>query len=175
MPKNSTEIENTAMHTHEQKKEDGFFDFTTDFSKQNAIAVIDEVANYLHPKWQRNILRALADSFPSVQFIVTTHSPLVISNLKEETTNVYLIEKSEARPLNDFYGRDIRDVLYDFYGVKARPTEIQTKIDKMFRFIQIENIEEAEKLFEELKKHLGEDDSAIISASTSLELIEAGL
>jgi Leucine-rich repeat (LRR) protein/predicted ATP-binding protein involved in virulence len=161
--------------TNATKKENGLIDFTTDFANQNAIIVIDEIANYLHPKWQRNILKALVESFPNVQFIVTTHSPLVISNVEEEKMSVYLVDKAEVQQFNNFYGRDIRDVLYEFYGIKARPEKVQADIDRMFRYIQIENIEAAEKLFETLKQHLGEDDGAIVSAETSLELIAAGL
>lgn len=43
------------------------------------IVLIDEIEQHLHPRWQRNIMRLLTDSFPHVQFIATTHSPLVAS------------------------------------------------------------------------------------------------
>jgi predicted ATP-binding protein involved in virulence len=43
------------------------------------IVLIDEVEQHLHPRWQRNIMRLLTESFPGVQFIATTHSPLVAS------------------------------------------------------------------------------------------------
>ena len=43
------------------------------------IVMVDEIEQHLHPKWQRNILRLLTEAFPHVQFIATTHSPLVAS------------------------------------------------------------------------------------------------
>ena len=43
------------------------------------IVLIDEIEQHLHPRWQRSIMRLLIDSFPGVQFIATTHSPLVAS------------------------------------------------------------------------------------------------
>lgn len=43
------------------------------------IVLIDEIEQHLHPRWQRNIMRLLTQSLPQVQFIVTTHSPLVAS------------------------------------------------------------------------------------------------
>jgi predicted ATP-binding protein involved in virulence len=43
------------------------------------IVLIDEVEQHLHPEWQRHVLRLLSKQFPKIQFIVTTHSPLVVS------------------------------------------------------------------------------------------------
>ena len=45
----------------------------------SGIVFMDELEQHLHPKWQRNIMRLLTISFPHVQFIATTHSPLVAS------------------------------------------------------------------------------------------------
>ena len=51
-----------------------------EFLDVHGIVLIDEVEQHLHPRWQRNIMRLLRDSFPHVQFIATTHSPLVASS-----------------------------------------------------------------------------------------------
>jgi predicted ATP-binding protein involved in virulence len=47
------------------------------------IVLIDEIEQHLHPRWQRNIMRLLTESFPNVQFIATTHSPLVASGCED--------------------------------------------------------------------------------------------
>ena len=52
---------------------------STRFQDVRGIVLIDEVEQHLHPRWQRNIMRLLTHSFPRVQFIATTHSPLVAS------------------------------------------------------------------------------------------------
>ncbi|MBK7436994.1 MAG: AAA family ATPase [Saprospiraceae bacterium] len=44
--------------------------------------LIDEIDLHLHPSWQVKIVKALKTTFPNVQFIVTTHSPLVLSSVK---------------------------------------------------------------------------------------------
>ena len=46
----------------------------------SGIVLLDEVEQHLHPKWQRNIIPLLRNVFPRVQFIITTHSPLVAAN-----------------------------------------------------------------------------------------------
>jgi hypothetical protein len=47
------------------------------------IVLIDEVDLHLHPKWQRNILKDLHRVFPNVQFIVSTHSPIIVVGAAE--------------------------------------------------------------------------------------------
>lgn len=47
--------------------------------QSEGIVLIDEVDLHLHPLWQRNIIHQLARTFPNVQFIVTTHSPVVVA------------------------------------------------------------------------------------------------
>jgi predicted ATP-binding protein involved in virulence len=42
------------------------------------IVLIDEVDLHLHPKWQRTIIRQLTQTFPNVQFVVSTHSPIIV-------------------------------------------------------------------------------------------------
>ncbi len=48
--------------------------------KISGIVLIDEIEHHLHPKWQRNIVPILQQVFPEVQFITTTHAPLVAAN-----------------------------------------------------------------------------------------------
>ena len=47
------------------------------------IVLIDEVDLHLHPRWQRDILRQLTQVFPNIQFIVSTHSPIIVVGAAE--------------------------------------------------------------------------------------------
>ncbi|MGY1618488.1 AAA family ATPase [Geodermatophilus sp. SYSU D00691] len=58
-----------------------------------ALALVDEVDAHLHPAWQQDLLPALVELFPQVQFIVTTHSPLVVTGL-----SVDQVTRLERRP-----------------------------------------------------------------------------
>lgn len=49
----------------------------------DGIVLIDEVEQHLHPQWQAKIMQLLREAFPKIQFIATTHSPLVISGAKD--------------------------------------------------------------------------------------------
>lgn len=52
--------------------------------QSKGIILIDEIELHLHPQWQREVLPALQKTFPNIQFIVTTHSPQVLSNVKKK-------------------------------------------------------------------------------------------
>lgn len=45
------------------------------------LVLIDEIDLYLHPTWQAALVPALRETFPKVQFVTTTHSPVVLSSL----------------------------------------------------------------------------------------------
>ena len=52
------------------------------------LVLIDEVDMHLHPEWQQLVLPSLREAFPRVQFIVTTHSPQVISTVRRECIRI---------------------------------------------------------------------------------------
>jgi len=55
------------------------------FKDVRGIVIIDEIEQHLHPRWQREILPRLKSTFSNVQFIVSTHSPLVLSSADRES------------------------------------------------------------------------------------------
>lgn len=58
--------------------------------------LIDELEQHLHPSWQRHIVGQLRHTFPKVQFITTTHSPLCVigtTALEDEECDLFLLEK----------------------------------------------------------------------------------
>ncbi|GAB6013353.1 AAA family ATPase [Viscerimonas tarda] len=56
-------------------------------SKETIVVLIDEVENHLHATMQRSVLPDLLEAFPNIQFIISTHSPLIVASVKE--SNVY--------------------------------------------------------------------------------------
>ena len=51
--------------------------------RENCIVLIDEIDAHLHPEWQSELLYLLRETFPEIQLIATTHSPLIVANAKE--------------------------------------------------------------------------------------------
>jgi len=59
--------------------------------------LIDEIENHLHATMQRSILPSLIEAFPNVQFIVSTHSPLIVGSVKD--SNVYAFRYNEYKKI----------------------------------------------------------------------------
>lgn len=77
--------------------------------KKPALVMVDEIDAHMHPAWQRTIAPHLMKLFPNIQFIVTTHSPLIVGGVKPDT--VVRLRRDEANPARivaDRPGLDIR-------------------------------------------------------------------
>ena len=143
-------------------------------NEENAIVFIDEIDTYLHPQWQARIMQVLREKFPNTQFIITTHSPVLVNNLKQENAKVVYIDSQmpQVSEVPYFYGWHIARTLYDLYNLKERPQEIEHKIYELFSLLDDDNVIEAEKLLTELAQILGDDDGVMVEAKTRLELIK---
>ena len=62
-----------------------------------AVVIIDEIDLHFHPRWQTEIISKLESSFPNTQFILTTHSPFVISSVNKD--NISIIQRDEDNRL----------------------------------------------------------------------------
>lgn len=82
------------------------------------IVLIDEVDMHLHPTWQRTIIQRLTTTFPHCQFVLTTHSPLVISDYKDVL--VYSLDDGELTQLPSLYGQDANTVLLNVMDTDIR-------------------------------------------------------
>ena len=135
----------------------------------NGIVLIDEIDVHLHPKWQQKVVNKLREVFPNVQFVVTTHSPLVLSNLSDEKFKVYRLRNNQVEKFDKVRGMRLIEIFYNLYDTPARPQKIQSAIDELFDTIDNEEISKAQELLDNLKRILSHDDPAIIEAETSLK------
>ncbi|MBK9260380.1 MAG: AAA family ATPase [Polyangiaceae bacterium] len=56
--------------------------------EMEGLVLIDEIDLYLHPRWQRTLIQALKDTFPRIQFVATTHSPLALVGLRPDEDEI---------------------------------------------------------------------------------------
>ena len=91
-----------------------------------AIVLIDEVELHLHPSWQQRVLTDLARTFPNTQFIVSTHSPQVLTTVEPQRI-VELAREAGCvvarAPAGATFGAEAGDVLSVVMGVDERPPE----------------------------------------------------
>lgn len=84
------------------------------------IVLIDEVDLHLHPSWQQRIIGDLQRTFPNIQFIVTTHSPQVISSVPKEC--VRIISNGAIVPFNtQTQGVESQMILAEIFGTSSVP------------------------------------------------------
>ena len=129
-----------------------------DKDKITGIVLIDEIDLHLHPKWQWNVIDALRKTFSGVQFIIATHSPIVISASKE--VNLILLDKVKAVSyLPDCYGYEVEDVLSYRQESVSRPKKVKYLVDEIENAIADIAFDKADAGLERLKDLLGEDNS----------------
>ncbi|EJF54996.1 putative ATP-binding protein involved in virulence [Saprospira grandis DSM 2844] len=138
------------------------------------VVMIDEIDLHLHPSWQRKVVSRLQQTFPNVQFILTTHSPLVINHLKAES--LYLLKDNQCFPVIDFnpYGADIETVLA-WQGLS--PEEIQGEvplegISKTLQLIQDNQLQKAKEEIVKLKKEMDKEHPKIKALESQIEIKE---
>lgn len=130
----------------------------SDRSQIKGIVLIDEIDMHLHPKWQWNIIKALSIIFENVQFIIATHSPIVISSAKEANL-ILLDEEQGVTYLPECYGYAVEDVLCYRQESVSRPKNVKMLIDQINESVEDENFYNAEKALTQLKSILGEENS----------------
>ncbi len=135
--------------------------------KGEGIVLIDELELHLHPQWQRGIISKLLETFPNCQFIISTHSPQIISDVKPE--NIYVLKSVDNKitathPYISF-GRDSNQILETVMGVSARPEMIKNQLNDLFRLIDEGKIEEAKVLKSTLSDEIGLDEPQFSKAN----------
>jgi predicted ATP-binding protein involved in virulence len=126
--------------------------------------LIDEIELHLHPSWQRIVLPGLSKAFPNIQFIVTTHSPQVISSVSKEC--VFILQDFQVKPAPAFTeGRDTNALLEEIFGVEERPKAFKEKLGRFYALLDEEKPKEAKMLLDELTEKWGSLDAEIVRAS----------
>ena len=87
----------------------------------NGIVLIDEVDLHLHPQWQRTIIGSLTKTFPNIQFIVSTHSPIILSGATNDAQVIMLREDSIIdTDAKEYETYDISQLLLsELFGLKS--------------------------------------------------------
>lgn len=134
--------------------------------ESEGVALIDEIELHLHPTLQQEILQRLRRTFPKIQFIVTTHSPLVISNFKSDENNkiIKLMHNGNdysSEVVDNIYGIDYSTGLTEVMGAKYRASTIDNLIDSIVILASRNRHEDAEKIKKELYTIVGENNAHI--------------
>jgi energy-coupling factor transporter ATP-binding protein EcfA2 len=132
------------------------------FNSQKTVIIIDEIDTYLHPVWQIRLVSVLKKYFINTQFVITTHSPWIVSHIPSNDCYVYRVEDGNIQRIQA-YGKEIGFLGSEGFGVESRPKEIEKKLDAMFIQYEEENFEKAEIYYKELKEILHNDPGILLA------------
>ena len=105
------------------------------------IVLIDEVENHLHVELQRKVLPFLTEFFPNIQFIVTSHSPFVITSIKDSV----LFDMSKRICYSDLSEYSYASIVEDYYGVSPYSDTLISMVEKLEKTLARPQLDEKEK------------------------------
>lgn len=149
-------------------------------NNENTLFLFDEPDTYLHPSWQRNFIESINDlsknaEYNNSQFLITTHSPQLLSNADPANCDVQIMEDGEiVKVTPKYYGRDISTILYEMMGVERRNKKVAKLLSVLFNTIEDEDLENSKIEYQNLIEILGEDDPAMVRAKSQLDYLQEG-
>ncbi len=126
-------------------------EYWPDIAAAEGIVLLDEVGSHLHPSWQMRIVGALRATFPSVQFLLTTHNPLCLRGMKNGEV-IVMQRDPEGRVVietdlpNPEAMRIDQILLSDYFGLSSTVDhEVNALYDRYYELLMIAQRDEAEQ------------------------------
>jgi hypothetical protein len=141
------------------------------------VVLIDEIDAHLHPTWQKQIGRWFCEHFPRVQFIVSTHSPLVCQSA--ERGSIFLLPRAGSEGTGKMMkGEPLKRLLYgnvldaygtEAFGAEAAATRSPSARQRRSRLAWLNNKELSQGLSGDEQKEQEELRSALPSSASCME------
>ena len=140
----------------------------SDYSQAEGIVLIDEIDMHLHPRWQWKILDALHSSFPKVQFIAATHSPIIISSFKD--AKLLSIGENGVEELSGAYAYSIDDVVEYKQGSFGLPQELRRLKQEFEDAFCLRDRENSQKAVDKMKELFGTSNTEVKRAEAKMQM-----
>lgn len=138
--------------------------------------LLDEVDLSLHPTLQTSVLKGLRNAFPNLQFIVTTHAPMVMTGIESNDENVvyklsysskdgYHIEEAET------YGMDMSTITNVVLGQTPRDAGVDKELEILFSYIDEEKYSEALSKLSGMKEKFSDNLPELSKAEAMLNFM----
>ena len=146
---------------------------TTD---SEGIVVIDEIDLHLHPALEQVILQCFQETFKRIQFVVSTHSPLVLTDIDTVTDRNKVIRMTPAcdapEEWRNIHGIDYNQMLEENMDVSKRKPEIQELFDKAWDEVAEKDIQAAKATVAELEAKTPADQIELVQLRAVINRIE---
>lgn len=148
--------------------------------KTEGTVLIDEIDLHLHPSLQSVVVKGLQNAFPKLQFIITTHAPMVMSGIPQNERNkiIQLSHSAEegytAKEISA-YGLDASTIIESVLGVIPRYKVVDDQLNTLFHLIDSDQFEEARKFLGTMRKEFGERLPELARAESMLNFLTTPL
>jgi len=137
------------------------------FNKEETLFIMDEPDCFIHPRNVNKLVEVISNS--DNQFILTTHSPKLISRIENAT--VYRLNR-DSKSNHNYYGRRIDYLYEDLMDFDSHPNEIKIEIKSIDALIQESKFEIAKSRLSKLEQVLGENDTDVTTLRVRLSIME---
>jgi len=143
------------------------------------IVLIDEAELHLHPAWQRSLMHRLTTTFLNCQFVISTHSPQIISEVRPDQVRMLGRDRNGVivcQTPDQTTGLTIDQILDELMsdeqtGPISQNAEVETEINELFKLIDNEEFEPAKKRLIELTQKYHGDTPDLIRAQSLLAML----
>lgn len=142
--------------------------------ENNTLLLLDEPDTYLHPSWQSQFMKEIIQYSDKAQFVITTHSPQLLTNMNPQFGHLSYIENGKINDsVSHYYGRDINAILYNLMNTEERNKEVEIELTQLSKYIALNQLERAEKLYATLAEKIGNDEPKLVAALAEIDLIKS--
>lgn len=152
------------------------------YKHTHGTVIIDEIDEHLHPALQVRVLKALQDTFPKIQFIISTHAPLVMSSVeprKDEDGNdinvVYKLEYADGEYTHkelDIYGMDASTIIETYMEQPSRDLKVNADIKAILDLIDKGEIQKARESLGTLEQNIASGDPELTRIEALISFME---
>lgn len=141
--------------------------------------IIDEIDEHLHPALQSKVLKSLHQTFPEIQFIVSTHAPLVMSSVEKSKDNVvyrlwYDEEEHDYKHVElNTYGLDSNLILEEEMFVDSRDSIVSEQLKDIKRLVSERKLAEAKTLLADLETKTSPSQPSLIKIHSLINRLES--
>ncbi|WP_340053054.1 AAA family ATPase [Pseudomonas sp. JAI120] len=120
-------------------------------SEMYGLVFIDEIDAHLHVSLQRKVFSFLIEAFPNIQFIITTHSPFVVSSV----SNAVIYDISTLEQIDDLSMYSYESILRGLFDTPPVSQIVTDMVEKLFEILEMEspNISELQQILRIVSKH----------------------
>lgn len=149
------------------------------YKQTHGTVIIDEIDEHLHPALQSKVLKSLHQTFPEIQFIVSTHAPLVMSSVEKSKDNVvyrlwYDEEEHDYKHVElNTYGLDSNLILEEEMFVASRDSIVSEQLKDIKRLVSERKLAEAKTLLADLETKTSPSQPPLIKIHSLINRLES--